>query len=146
MTENVFQNTLFFFVFVFFFTRINIGFPAQAEYSYFSADVRLKIFLCFFLFNYSVVVWLVLLLKKGRIYHDPFCGLVHVFGTVCHTYVLHVPFIELSLASSIWLVQVFVVLFFYGLDKNNCIVFTNFQHKKLYSFQNLILGFILKIS
>ena len=27
----------------------------------------------------------------------------------------------------------------------NCIVFANFQHKKLYSFQNLNLGFILKI-
>ena len=27
----------------------------------------------------------------------------------------------------------------------NCIVFTDFQHTKLYPFQNLSLGFILKI-
>ena len=38
MTNNCEANTLFFFY-------KNVVFPAQAEYSYFSADFRLKIFL-----------------------------------------------------------------------------------------------------
>ena len=54
----------------------NVVFPAQAEYSYFSADFRLKIFL-----YYSY----------------------YVFCTEYCTYVLHVPFIELSLALNILL-------------------------------------------
>ena len=60
---------------LFFFYK-NVVFPAQAEYSYFSADFRLKIFL-----YYSYYV---------------FCA------EYC-TYVLHVQFIELSLALNILL-------------------------------------------
>ena len=62
-----------------------VVFPSQAEYSYFSAGFRLKIILCYF--------------KKERISHDTLCGFVHIYGTN----VLHVPFIELSLALNIWL-------------------------------------------
>ena len=61
----------------FFFFK-NVVFPAQAEYSYFSADFRLKIFL-----YYSQLVYV-------------FCG------EYC-THVLYVLFIELSLALNILL-------------------------------------------
>ena len=70
------KHTLFFFY-------KNVVFPAQAEYSYFSADFRLKIFLCYsWIIAYDISVL-------------EFIGV--------YVYVLHVPFIELSLALNILL-------------------------------------------
>ena len=62
----------------------NIVFPAQDEFSYFSADVRLQ----------NILVNILRL----HLYPCPLCCVP--------SYVLHVPFIELSVASNIWLVQV----------------------------------------
>ena len=75
-----------------------------------------------------------------------------------HTCVLHVPFIELSLAYTKHLVSAGSSFYWLVLpfrERNNfirlkltthsCIVFTDFQHTKLYPFQNLSLGFILII-
>ena len=71
---------------------------------------------------------------------------------IVHNYVLHVPFIELSSALNILLqlVQVFFPkerIILYGQVKDtNCIVFADVSTRKIiYPFQNLILGFILKI-
>ena len=77
-----------------FFIYMDVVFSGQAEYSYFSADFSLKIFL------YS---WIII--EKERIYHKLyFLRFVHFsFLTVYYRYVFHVPFIELSLAMNIWL-------------------------------------------
>ena len=67
---------------LFFFNK-NVVFPSQAEYSYFSADFRLKIFLYYsWIIAYDIPV------------------LEHIY--IC-AYVLHVPFIEQSLALNILL-------------------------------------------
>ena len=67
----------------FFFFNKNVVFPAQAEHSYFSADFRLKIFLYYSL----IIAYDISVLEFIGIY----------------VYVLHVPFIELSLALNILL-------------------------------------------
>ena len=60
---------------------------------------------------FSGMYWVsIKLFKKRKNLLDTFCGLVHVFCAVYHTYVLYAPFIELPLASDIWLVQVFIDL------------------------------------
>ena len=92
----------------------NVVFPAQAEYSYLSADFRLKIFLyfskIFSFWNFRLrIYWAIN-------YSAPFfsfCWLV-------------LPFRERN-----------------KLKTYNCIGFTDIQQTKLYPFQNLSLGFIL---
>ena len=102
MTVDIHEFTIHFFFYK------NIVFSAQAEYSYFSANVRLKILFWIFLDN---SIWH---------FHFRMSWGIQVFGVrIC---------IELSLASNIWLVPVFIVLFasfavwrkeeFYGLVKN----------------------------
>ena len=71
---------------LFFLIYKNVVFSGQAEYSYFSADFSLKIFL-----YYS---WII----KNLSY--PFSGLF-IFFPVYYRYVFHVPSIELSLALKI---------------------------------------------
>ena len=72
---------------LFFLIYKNVVFSGQAEYSYFSADFSLKIFL-----YYS---WII----KNLSY--PFSGLFIFFFPVYYRYVFHVPSIELSLALKI---------------------------------------------
>ena len=77
------HSTLFFFIYK------NVVFPAQADYSYFSADFRLKIFL-----YYSQII----------AYDISLLEFVYVLCAEYCTYVLHLrPFIELSLALNIFL-------------------------------------------
>ena len=73
----------------------NVVFPAQAEYSYFSADFRLKIFLYYSYLSYSLWHF------RVRIYFgiNYKCLVsIYIFCAEYCTYVLHVPFIERSLA------------------------------------------------
>ena len=81
------SNFVLFFYSTVFFLYKNVVFSGQTEYSYFSADFSLKMFL-----RYS---WI--RIEKERIYHNVFCGLFNFF-TVNYRYVFHAPFIELSLA------------------------------------------------
>ena len=66
---------------LFFFYK-NVVFPVQAEYSYFSADFRLKIYSCIILKFIACDI-----------------SVLEFIGV--YVYVLHVPFIELSLALNI---------------------------------------------
>ena len=91
-------------------------FPAQAEDSYFSADFRQKIFL-----YYSQII------------------AYDIFVLDC----IGVSIIVSAGFSSRW--QVLSLREWNELKTYNCIVFTVFEHTKLYPFQNLCLGFILKI-
>ena len=99
-----------------FFLYKNVVFLAQAEYSYISADFSLKIFL-----YYSYVI----------------------------AYVISVlEYIGVSSIVSAGFLPCWQVLPFRKWNKlktYNCMVFTVFEHAKLYPFQNLSLGFILKI-
>ena len=99
-----FDYTLFFHIKMLFFS-------GQAEYSYFSADFNLKIFL-----DYS---WIVI--EKERMSHILFCSLfiffiiiTIIFFAVYYRYVFHVPFIELSLTLNIWLYNQWRFLRFVG--------------------------------
>ena len=83
----------------------------------FSADFRLKIFYVLFL-NYSLWHF------RSRIYWGIDCSYCRFFrfvGLFCR--------FEKGISFIIY----------------NCIVFTNFQHTKLSSFENLSLGYVLKI-
>ena len=98
---------------------------------------------------------LVLLFKTERIYHEKFCGFVHVF---C---IIHILYCTNTLR--VWLIierlaiggeECFVCLLVLPFrERNNfiqvktyhCIVLTDFQCAKLYSFHNFTLRFILKI-
>ena len=55
----------------------NVIFPTQAEYSYFSADFGLRIFLYYSYYSFDILYL--------------FCGVVYVFCAEHCTYVLHVP-------------------------------------------------------
>ena len=65
-------------------------FTPRAEYSYFSADIRLEIFLYYSGLNYNLrhfrfrMYWGINI--KQRIYHDTFCSLVYFFCAVYWTY------------------------------------------------------------
>ena len=99
-----------------FFLYKNVVFLAQAEYSYISADFRLKMFL-----YYSYVI----------------------------AYVISVlEYIGVSSIVSAGFLPCWQVLPFREWNKlktYNCMVFTVFEHAELYPFQNLSVGFILKI-
>ena len=76
-----------------FFIYKNVVFSGQAEYSYFSADFSLEIFLYY---SWNSI-------EKEGIYHIPF-AVCSFFLVVYYRYVYFMyPFIELSLALNIWL-------------------------------------------
>ena len=108
---------------------------------------------------FSFTCLLALLFKKEKNYHEKFCGQGHVFCIVHILYctsTFHVRLIieHLAIASEEYVVCWLVLPF---RERNNfillskdislyCIVFTDFQRKKLYSFRNFSLRFILKYS
>ena len=91
-------------------------FPAQVEYSNFSTDFRQKIFLYYsWIIAYDISVL-------------EYLGVSIIVSAGCSFCWQVLPFRERN-----------------KLKTYNCIVFTVFEHTKLYLFQNLSLGFILKI-
>ena len=136
--------------------KTDIVFPAQAEYYYyyyFSFNFRLKISMWLFL-DHSV--WQEVLRKAF-----PFYWLWWCWSIICWR--LHVLKPEMTHMTSCRNVislehtenAAFVIFGYCGLEEGrmlyglylvkNDIGFTNFQHTKLYPFQNLRLGFILKV-
>ena len=99
-----------------FFLNKNVVFPAQAEYSYFSAAFRLKIFS-----YYSQIT-------------------AHDISVLEYTGVSIIVSAVFSFCYLVLLLKERNKLKTY-----NCTVFTDFHHTKLYHFQNLSLGFILKV-
>ena len=86
---------------LFFFFYKNVVLLVQAEYAHFSADFRLKY--SFIILSAVFVFARFCYLKRKEFVIILLCGLIYVFCAEYGTYVLHVPFIELSLALNILL-------------------------------------------
>ena len=85
----------------------NIVFPAQAKYSYFSADFRLKMFLYYsYIIAYGISVLEYYKCLVSRSVSRYIVQVLHRFSLPLSeycTYVLYVPFIKLSMALNILL-------------------------------------------
>ena len=102
--------------------------------------MNILIFLPILVWEYSYDI------LRLRIYHGTLYCLVHVFCVPCICITCNVylsKYISIE-QGAVWVIIVILASFFFRLEKDS---FTDFHllNAKLYSFQNLSLGFILKI-